>query len=115
MKNVIGFQELVTVDDAQDAPVDDGVHLAGPKDCAIIMYTSGSTGTPKGVILTHENLLCSMSALVNIAKFRQRDRYIGYLPLAHVLELLAESSCLLYGIKIGYRYDICLSKQNGLC
>ena len=28
--------------------------------------------------------------------------YIGYLPLAHVLELLAEASVLMYGIKIGY-------------
>ena len=37
--------------------------------------------------------------------FRHKDRYIGYLPLAHVLELLAETSCLMYGIKIGYRYE----------
>jgi len=43
-----------------------------------------------------------MSALINIAQFRSKDRYIAYLPLAHVLELLAESSCLMFGIKIGY-------------
>lgn len=73
-----------------------------PKDVAIIMYTSGSTGNPKGVLLSHENLVASMSSLLNIATFRSRDRYIGYLPLAHVLELLAEASVLMYGIKIGY-------------
>lgn len=73
-----------------------------PKDCAIIMYTSGSTGNPKGVMISHRNMLSAMEALVNISKFKSRDRYIGYLPLAHVLELLAESSCLMYGIKIGY-------------
>lgn len=77
-----------------------------PDDKAIIMYTSGSTGSPKGVILTHRNLVAAMSALINIAKFRPKDRYIGYLPLAHVLELLAESCCLLRGIKIGYRCRI---------
>ena len=47
-------------------------------------------------------MVSAMSALINIAQFRSRDRYIAYLPLAHVLELLAESSCLMYGIKIGY-------------
>ncbi len=73
-----------------------------PKDVAIIMYTSGSTGQPKGVMLSHRNLVSALGALVNIAKFSQRDRYIGYLPLAHVLEMLAETACLVYGIKIGY-------------
>ena len=67
-------------------------------------YTSGSTGQPKGVMLSHENLLTAMGGLINIARFKPRDRYIGYLPLAHVLELLAETSLLVYGIKIGYRY-----------
>ena len=52
------------------------------------MYTSGSTGNPKGVMLSHSNLLASMSALINIANFKEKDRYIGYLPLAHVLGIL---------------------------
>ena len=56
-----------------------------------------------GVMLSHRNLISAMSSLINIAQFKPNDRYIGYLPLAHVLELLAETSCLLYGIKVGYR------------
>lgn len=67
-------------------------------------YTSGSTGPPKGVMLSHQNLLSAMSGLINIAKFKPKDRYVGYLPLAHVLELLAETSLLFIGCKIGYRY-----------
>ena len=89
-------------------------HVCSPtsQSCAIIMYTSGSTGQPKGVMLSHGNLVSSMSALVNIAKFRSRDRYIGYLPLAHVLELLAESSCLMFGIKIGYSSAATLTNKS---
>jgi long-subunit acyl-CoA synthetase (AMP-forming) len=45
----------------------------------------------------------AMSGLMNIAKFKPKDRYVGYLPLAHVLELLAETSLLFIGSKIGYR------------
>ena len=81
-------------------------------DCAIIMYTSGSTGNPKGVMLSHKNLVAAMSALVNIGKFKPKDRYIGYLPLAHVLELLAEATCLLYGIKIGYSSPNTLTNKS---
>jgi long-chain acyl-CoA synthetase len=76
------------------------------------MYTSGSTGNPKGVMLSHRNLITAMSALINIAKFSSRDRYIGFLPLAHVLELLAESSCLMYGIKIGYSSAATLTNKS---
>lgn len=81
-------------------------------DCAIIMYTSGSTGKPKGVMLSHCNLISAMSSLINIAQFKPNDRYIGYLPLAHVLELLAETSCLLYGIKVGYSSPNTLTNKS---
>jgi hypothetical protein len=39
-------------------------------------------------------------------------RYIAFLPLAHVLELLAESSCLFYGIKIGYSSSLTLTSKS---
>jgi long-chain acyl-CoA synthetase len=71
------------------------------------MYTSGSTGTPKGyyiylidkifnklivkgVSITHENLVAAITGqkervfpLIDV----DNDVYIGYLPLAHILEL----------------------------
>lgn len=78
-----------------------------PEDIAILMYTSGSTGNPKGVMITHGNMVNALFSLVGLAEgtvgsVQDDDSYIGYLPLAHVLELLAESTMLIMGIGIGY-------------
>jgi long-chain acyl-CoA synthetase len=74
----------------------------GPDDTAIIMYTSGSTGVPKGVLLTHRNMLTTVKAFSDAICIYHDDVFMGYLPLAHVFELLAESVCLLMGVPIGY-------------
>ena len=38
-------------------------------------------------------------------KITDKDMYIGYLPLAHVLELIAESMMMVLGVSIGiYEY-----------
>lgn len=71
-------------------------------DVAIIMYTSGSTGVPKGVILLHKNLIATLKAFCDSTQIYDDDVMIGFLPLAHVFELLVESVCLLTGIQIGY-------------
>lgn len=72
---------------------------------AIIMYTSGSTGIPKGVILKHSNLLATLRGFTDSAhsfELNQSDVLIGFLPLAHVFELIVECVCLCSGIAIGY-------------
>lgn len=71
-------------------------------DVAIIMYTSGSTGIPKGVILLHSNLIATMKAFCDCTEIFDDDILIGFLPLAHVFELLMECVCLVSGIAIGY-------------
>lgn len=42
---------------------------------------------------------------------RPDDTYIAYLPLAHVLEMTAEISCVTYGCRIGYSSPQTLSDQ----
>ena len=66
------------------------------------MYTSGSTGVPKGAQLTHHNLIGTMTGFCDAVEIRTDDVLIGFLPLAHVFELLAESVSLMTGVPIGY-------------
>ena len=53
--------------------------------------------------MSHVNLLCSLRALIKrLGKLDiNHDMYVGYLPLAHVLELTSELCYLVNGIPIG--------------
>lgn len=99
---VVSFDEVLQLGNSKPSePV-----KAKPSSVAVIMYTSGSTGDPKGVMVTQANLL-SMVAAVNVQlkdsiPDRTYECYIGYLPLAHILELAVETYCFCCGHKVGY-------------
>lgn len=75
-----------------------------PKTTACIMYTSGTTGIPKGVVLRHSQLIAGLGgAYTDLKKHLQEDdRYLAYLPLAHIFEYLMELIMLFSGICVGY-------------
>ncbi|KAM6970342.1 long-chain-fatty-acid--CoA ligase 3a [Aplochiton taeniatus] len=84
-----------------------------PSDIAVIMYTSGSTGVPKGVMISHSNIIAAITGMANrIPNLGEEDTYIGYLPLAHVLELSAELVCVAHGCRIGYSSPQTLADQS---
>ncbi|CAJ0959555.1 unnamed protein product, partial [Mesorhabditis belari] len=83
---------------------------AEPSDLALIMYTSGTTGQAKGVMLLHSNLVAAIAGQGNGVKkiLTDADTYIGYLPLAHILEMDAELTALSRGCRVGYSSPLTL-------
>jgi long-subunit acyl-CoA synthetase (AMP-forming) len=65
-----------------------------------IIYTSGSTGLPKGVVLTGEQMLWTVSALMRATEASRDDVYFSILPLALLLETL---SAVVLPIMVGAR------------
>jgi len=82
-------------------------------DLAIIMFTSGQSGEPKGVMMSHSNFVAAMSGIGSrVVNLNCSDVYIGYLPLAHVLELCAENIVISAGASIGYSSPLTLSDRS---
>lgn len=82
-----------------------------PEDNAILMYTSGSTGNPKGVLLNQTNTLNAIKnigLIVHEYQLPDDATCIGYLPLAHIMELVAEPIMLSQGVAIGYSSPLTL-------
>lgn len=83
-----------------------------PDDTAIIMYTSGSTGTPKGVIMSHYNLVNAIMGYSVGFEAKENDIYLAYLPLAHVLELMAEAMMIIFGVPMGYSTPLTMTDRS---
>lgn len=106
---VASFMEVK--DQGKRNPVD--ARMPAPSDVAVIMYTSGSTGLPKGVIITHANMVATVAGVTFvIPELSSSDRYLAYLPLAHVLELAAECALSSVGAAIGYGSPLTLTDTS---
>ncbi|KAL6748618.1 hypothetical protein V8C86DRAFT_3146505 [Haematococcus lacustris] len=78
-----------------------------PEDLCTIMYTSGTTGDPKGVMLKHSAVVAGVANGIiycrrNGVDFKPPDRFLSYLPLAHIFDRINEEMFLYLGCTIGY-------------
>jgi long-chain acyl-CoA synthetase len=74
-----------------------------PESWFTICYTSGTTGKSKGAIITHANMVATISGvLAGGLDLVFSDVYLSYLPLAHMFDRACVHACLSVGAAVGF-------------
>ena len=100
-KRLMSLDEVMTAGEQSSQAIDSSVEA---DDVASIVYTSGTTALPKGVMLTHGNFIFNAEASLTAVPATERDRFLSFLPLSHVLErttgyyapLVCRGACIAY-------------------
>lgn len=76
-------------------------------DMATLVYTAGTTGQHKGVILSHENILASVTDAIQVFDIGEDDICLSFLPLSHIFERVDGYYLMLHqGAAIAYAESI---------
>ena len=111
--SVYTYEEFIDIGKSQ-------IHKSSPPspdDVSMIMFTSGTTGMPKGVVLKHRNVIGCISATFDVIRTdmnvnEETDRYLSFLPLAHIMTFVVHYCVMVLGIPIGYgRLETLLDRQ----
>jgi len=93
---IYSFDEFVNLGEVTS------VSPPSPDTTAVVMYTSGSTGKPKGVVVSHRSIVSCIASAEHVIDFKANDKYLAYLPLAHIMEFMVEFTCLMFGVSLNY-------------
>jgi len=101
--NVAGNGGMTWQEVVQTAAPIPGNPTRRPDDVATIIYTSGTTGAPKGVMHRFSALACDALSLRRAVDVSAEDRFLSYLPLAHIVERCGlECTALMLGAQISF-------------
>lgn len=82
-------------------------------DLATIIYTSGTTGQPKGVMLTHNNVVTNVKAVLPIIPVSAGDVGLSFLPLCHIFERVCSHAYMFMGVQVVFTGTTNLGGENG--
>jgi len=80
----------------------------GGDDLAVLLYTSGTTGTSKGAMISHNNVLATVTGLLAAWSWGAGDVLLLALPLFHVHGLVVGLDCALAAgatVELRRRFD----------
>lgn len=74
-----------------------------PDTVFLICYTSGTIDNPKGAMVTQHSLVLATNVMYTIGYHLSGvDTILSFLPLAHIMEQLIFTVCLVYGTQTGF-------------
>jgi long-chain acyl-CoA synthetase len=69
-------------------------------DLVTIIYTSGTTGNPKGVMLSHANILATVSSCIEPIPADKNSKVLSFLPVCHIYERMLHYLYMYIGCSI---------------
>jgi len=94
--------------DSGGAPAASETPAPGGDDLAVLLYTSGTTGTSKGAMISHNNVLATVTGLLAAWSWSAGDVLLLALPLFHVHGLVVGLDCALAAgatVELRRRFD----------
>lgn len=92
-------------DDILNAGLDETIQIcpANGQTIATFCYTSGTTGVPKGAMLPHKGIIADVASIsYTDAIIQETDVHLSFLPLAHVMERVFLTACILRNVGVGF-------------
>ena len=81
-------RSAVFVEEVIQTENDGDIYLSQSNNIAFIQFSSGSTGDPKGVVITHENVLVDLNAVIQWDHIEPNDIGLNWMPLTHDMGLI---------------------------
>ena len=105
---IIPYETLINegkrcVDEKDEDIINRKYEKSKPDSVFLICYTSGTIDNPKGAMVTQHSLVLATNVMYTIGYHLSGvDRILSFLPLAHIMEQLIFSVCLVYGTQTGF-------------
>ena len=106
--NVIPYEKIINtgkkcIEEKDEEILNKEYKKSKPDSVFLICYTSGTVDNPKGAMVTQHSLVLATNVMYTIGYHLSGvDKIYSFLPLAHIMEQLIFSVCLVYGTQTGF-------------